>query len=88
MARKKRKQANISQEALERARREASGEVYAPPQPTNQPQTSAQALSSAVARTTYEDLAKEYGYVAIDLRNMGILAAILFALLVILSFIL
>jgi hypothetical protein len=38
--------------------------------------------------TTMEDLAAEYSYVLGDLRNMGLLAGALFALLIILSFIL
>ena len=37
---------------------------------------------------TVEDLAKEYAYVISDLRNMGILAAGLFAALILVSLIL
>jgi hypothetical protein len=89
MARKKARHANISQDALERARREASGEVYVPAEAQlNQRQVSAQAMASTLRKTTHEDLAQEYGYVLTDLRTMGLLAASLFAVLIILSFIL
>ncbi len=88
MARKKTKNVNISQEALVRARREAAGETYVPPAHTNQRQSSAQALASNVHKTTHEDLAQEYGYVLTDLRNMGLLAGVLFAVLIALAFIL
>lgn len=88
MARKKTRNVNISQETLTRARREASGATYVPPTHTNQRQSSAQALASNVHKTTPEDLAQEYGYVINDLRSMGLLAAALFAILIVLSFIL
>ncbi|MBN2470812.1 MAG: hypothetical protein JXN59_08820 [Anaerolineae bacterium] len=88
MARKKTRNANISEEALARARREAAGESYVPPAQANQRQSSAQALTSNAHKTTHEDLAEEYGYVLTDLRNMAILAAALFAVLIVLSFIL
>lgn len=88
MARKKTRHANIAPEALARARREAAGETYVPPVHANQRQSSAQALASNVHKTSYEDLAQEYSYVATDLRSMGLLASLLFGILVILSFIL
>ncbi len=89
MARKKARRANIAPEALDRARREASGELYVPAEAQlNQRQVSAQALASTVRKTTHEDLAQEYGYVLNDLRKMGLLAASLFAILIVLSFIL
>ncbi len=87
MARKKvTPRPNLPQEALDRARREASGEIQAP-----LPIRSAVAhpgVVTAVKKTTVEDLAHEYGYVANDLRNMAILAAVLFAGLILISFIL
>lgn len=88
MARKKTKHSNIPQETLDRARREAAGEVYTPQNRGNQAQTSAQSLSTNTHKTTYEDLVKEYSYVLTDLRSMGWLAAALFAVLIALSFIL
>jgi hypothetical protein len=86
MARKKARRTNISQEALSRARREmgiVNGQPEAPG-PSPAPRSSA----SAVQKTTIQDLAAEYAYVLTDLRNMGILAAVLFALLLVLSFLL
>jgi len=82
---------NIPQETLERARQRAAGRIALP--------VEASAASGGVAprsrvqqtapeMTTIEDLAAEYGYVLGDLRNMGLLAGVLFALLIVLSFIL
>ena len=44
------------------------------------------AAAAPVVQTTVEDLSKEYAYVITDLRNMGILAAALFLILIIMSF--
>ncbi len=91
MARKKAsRRTNIAQEALDRARREASGQLYTPPapKPESPPARSSRAPVTEVRKTTVEDLAAEYAYVATDLRNMGMLALALFAALIILSFIL
>jgi hypothetical protein len=93
MARKKRRHTNIPEEALNRARREAGGftnniqvvtESPKPQKKSNMPESS----PALAQKTTMEDLATEYAYVLTDLRNMGMLAATLFAVLVILSFIL
>lgn len=88
MARKQAKHVNISEEALARARREATGATYTPPVNSNQRQSSAQSLASNVHKTTHSDLAEEYAYVLVDLRSMGLLAAALFAALIVLSFVL
>jgi len=90
MARKKTsRRPNISQEALDRARREASGQPYVPPapQPESAPARSGKAPAAEVRKTTAEDLAAEYAYVLTDLRSMGTLALALFAVLIVLSFI-
>ena len=93
MARKKAtSRPNLPQEALERARREASGQpVYQPaaPKAEAKPKKRATNVQAApVAKVTVEDLAKEYAYVISDLRNMGILAAGLFAALILVSLLL
>ena len=77
MARKKQKQANISQETLERARREAAGEIIASSTaPAAQPVKSGKVEAAQVQKTTIEDLEQEYSYVMIDLRSMAILAGV------------
>ncbi len=88
MARKKvAPRLNLPQETLDRARREASGEILAPA-PARVVTSANPGASAAIKKTTVEDLAHEYGYVATDLRNMAILAAVLFAGLILISFIL
>lgn len=80
MARKKsNNRPNLPKTALAQARREASGEVAAV-----QPMQHA-ASAGAFVKTTMDDLANEYSYVVTDLRNMGILAAVLFILLVVIA---
>lgn len=91
MARKKApRRTNIAQESLERARREANGQVYVPPAPRQQSASAraSKAPVTEVRKTTVEDLAAEYAYVLTDLRNMGALALALFAALIVVSFIL
>jgi hypothetical protein len=91
MARKKAKsRPNLPQEVLDRARREASGEPrYQPSTPQADAKSkSAKAQASQATQTTVEDLAKEYAYVISDLRNMGLLAAALFAALIVIALIL
>ena len=83
MARKKSvNRPNLPQTALEQARRDASG-ISA----TTAQATQAAASAGTAAKTTMEDLANEYAYVVTDLRNMGILAVALFAVLVALAFV-
>lgn len=91
MARKKApRRTNIAQESLERARREANGQLYVPPAPRleSAPARTGKAPIAEVRKTTVEDLAAEYAYVLTDLRNMGVLALALFAALIVVSFIL
>jgi hypothetical protein len=92
MARKKStRRINLPEETLDRARRVAAGEevVFEKPAPVkSKPKSAAPDASAAVKKTTMEDLAKEYAYVVNDLRNMGLLAATLFLLLILLSLVL
>ena len=94
MARKKAtSRPNLPQETLERARREATGQTgYQPPAPKSAEPTpkkrATKTQAAPVVKVTTEDLAKEYAYVISDLRNMGILAAGLFAALILVSLIL
>lgn len=89
MARKKQRQANISQETLNRARREAAGEIYtSPAAAAAQPVRNGKVEAAQVQKTTIQNLEQEYSHVMVDLRSMAILAAILFAGLVVLSVIL
>ncbi|MFC1959955.1 hypothetical protein ACFLYO_04525 [Chloroflexota bacterium] len=88
MARKKQKQANISQEALDRARREAAGEILVSPAATaTQKAKDGKVEAAQIQKTSIQDLEKEYDYVMVDLRSMAILAAVLFVGLVALAFI-
>jgi len=82
---------NLPSETLERARRELYGAA---------PQTAAPSTNAAIEHTPTPAVARpagiktkretnlreEYAYVVSDLKNMGILAAVLMAVLVILSF--
>ncbi len=81
---------NIPQETLERARQRAAGRVDLPVEVSAAsggavPRSRVQQIAPQM--TTMEDLAAEYSYVLVDLRNMGLLAGALFAFLIILSFI-
>jgi hypothetical protein len=86
---KKTRRPNLSQETLERARREMSkaSQVVETPDSAAQPAAPG-ATKAAVKRavTTHEDLSVEYAYVITDLRNMAALAATMLIILVILSF--
>ncbi|MCB9438512.1 MAG: hypothetical protein H6673_16190 [Anaerolineales bacterium] len=97
MAKKKpTRKPNLSQAALERAKRELSesGIVVSQSAPvaetgtkvstqTSKPQQ--QTVRSKKTMMTREELATEYGYVLTDLRNMGALAGILFIAMVVAS---
>lgn len=92
------KRPNVSNEALERARRE----LYGTDAPTitvegqrvgegNAPVRSAKkdyVVSSVKQTMTRDELALEYGYVIKDLRNMALLALILFVGMVAVSLVL
>jgi hypothetical protein len=86
---KKTRRPNLSQETLERARREMSrtSQVVETPASAAQPAAPG-AAKAAVKRTvgTHADLSVEYAYVITDLRNMAVLAAAMMIVLVILSF--
>ena len=86
---KKTRRPNLSQETLERARREMSRTSQVVETPTSAAQPAAPgATKAAVKRTvaTHADLSVEYAYVITDLRNMAVLAAAMMIVLVILSF--
>jgi hypothetical protein len=86
---KKTRRPNLSQETLERARREMSmtNQVVETPASGAQPAAPG-AAKAAVKRAvaTHADLSVEYAYVITDLRNMAVLAATMMIVLVILSF--
>ena len=93
MARKKASsRPNLPQEVLDRARREASGEIAYQSTASmaeskgKKKNKGSKTAAAPVVQTTVEDLSKEYAYVITDLRNMGILAAALFLILIIMSF--
>ena len=94
MARKKSSnRPNLPKDTLDRAAQEASGskpviKTSASQKQSRQKKGKVNAVNTQSTKTTIEDLAHEYAYVVNDLRNMGVLAAALFAGLVILSFIL
>lgn len=90
MARKKSNRVNLPQQTLDRARRAAGQQVEpdaAPEKVKVKPKGQAKAAPQ-VKKVTMEDLAQEYAYVLTDLRNMGLLAAALFAVLIAISFVL
>ncbi|MBN1200771.1 MAG: hypothetical protein JXJ20_02840 [Anaerolineae bacterium] len=87
---KKRRKPNVPQQTLERARRELYSAADAPveqaPRPASQPQVAkAPTPVQAVKATSVRNLRQEYAYVLSDLRNMGILAAVLMVVLVLMS---
>jgi hypothetical protein len=88
MARKKSKRLNIAPEAIDRARREASGDIYAPVADEHEITKTGKVQLAGDRKATTIDLASEYAYVLTDLRSMALLAAGLFAILIVLSFIL
>lgn len=97
---KKKRNPNVSQETLARARRELYGTTgpvtarrAAPPSAATLSATPAEPAAPRPA-AKYErpaaapvDLHAQYAYVVHDLRNMGALAAIFMAVLVFLSFV-
>jgi len=89
---KKKRNPNLSQETLARARRELYGttgpvtpERAAAVEPAHAPRAAAAPAVRPVVAPV--DLRAQYAYVVHDLRNMGILAAIFMTVLVVLSFI-
>ncbi len=88
MARKKTShRPNLPTETLNRARQQAGQDTVVPAaRPARQ--KNKLDVDTSVKKVTMEDLANEYAYVVTDLRNMGLLAAALFALLIVLSFVL
>jgi hypothetical protein len=94
MARKIVHRPNLPQETLDRARRELehSGEIAPIPAARTRVIGSAAPVAapaapkpSLVRRSA--DLRQEYTYVLTDLRNMAVLAAAIFAVLIVLSFV-
>lgn len=101
MAKKKSRKPNLSNEALERARRELRGEVSAPPtppiesgasgeqarptRPVKQEKRQQDVVYSVKKTMTREELANEYGYIIRDLTSMATLAVILFVAMVAVS---
>lgn len=83
---KKRRNPNLSQAALERARAElysAGGEVAVSPAPTTERKVEKPVYRVSKTTLTIDDLREEYGYVLVDLRNMALLAGFLFIALVV-----
>ncbi len=91
---KKRRNPNLSQAALERARAElyANGEVpaSAAPTPMVERKPAARPVATKITKSvlTIDDLREEYGYVLVDLRNMALLAGFLFVALVVAALVL
>ncbi|NLE50666.1 MAG: hypothetical protein GX613_04610 [Chloroflexi bacterium] len=85
---KKRRNPNVSQETLARARRELYG-TTGPIAPQREPSPDSAAAPNAPRRIAVDqtDLHAQYAYVIHDLRNMGVLAGIFMTVLVILSFV-
>lgn len=89
MAKKSRKP-NLPQDTLERARREMAqqtGQVLEVPATRVAPGTAApdSAPKRKIVPTSEASLRSEYAYVLSDLQNMGILAAVMMVVLVVLS---
>jgi hypothetical protein len=95
MAKKKTKRPNLSQATLERARAERLGEpIEAVDRGEGESVSSVAAVASAKPRAkrapslatrripTTEELLAEYAYVLKDLRNLAILAGILFLVII------
>lgn len=83
---KKRRNPNLSQETLARARRELYG-TTGPVAPKREQAPAAAPTSAPRPAPAATDLHAQYAYVVRDLRNMGTLAAIFIAVLVALSFV-
>ena len=94
MTKKPTRKPNLPQETLERARREMARRGDLTPAPVPQAEAGANVAVSAPTQASHArkasyaevDLSKEYAYVVTDLKNMGILAAILGVVLVAMSF--
>ena len=99
MAKKKSKRPNLSQETLERARAEMRGEPVqvaeavpvemgqAPAAP--KPKVKKTGIGLATRHIpTLDELLNEYAYVLVDLRNMLILAVVLFAVIIVAAIVL
>lgn len=100
MAKKKSKRPNISQETLERARAEMRGgssmqavatatvasDTPDTPKPKVKPRTAVGLATRHIP--SLEELLKEYSYVLKDLRNMLILAGLLFAAIIVAAIVL
>lgn len=88
MARKKTShRPNLPTETLNRARQSAGQDFVVPAAPPARSKNKLE-VDTSIKKVTMEDLAKEYAYVVTDLRNMGLLAAALFLMLIVLSFLL
>jgi hypothetical protein len=89
MMTKKSRKPNLPQDTLNRARRELYGAAAVEePTPASQPVEAPRPKPVAQRRailTTEGDLRREYAYVVSDLRNMAVLAAMLLAILVVMS---
>jgi hypothetical protein len=89
---KKSRKPNLPQETLARARRELYGGSPAPDVVETKPgEEKPKPVAAPIVRkpkpmTTEADLRQEYAYVVSDLQNMGILAAAMMMVLVIMSF--
>ena len=86
MANKKRNP-NVSQETLARARRELYGTTGPIVRKREETPGAAPAANGPRQVPATTDLHAQYAYVLSDLRNMGILAAVFMTVLVILSFV-
>jgi hypothetical protein len=86
MARKKTtSRPNLPQEALDHARRQANQPTATQATSGRSKKKTSKAQPAPAVKVTTEDLAKEYAYVISDLRNMGLLAAALFAALILVA---
>ncbi len=90
MAKKTNRRPNLPEQTLARARRELANSPYMPPSPvvSEAPADPAPARPAPVRAARQVDLRQEYAYVVNDLKNMGILAGTLMALLVVIALIL
>jgi hypothetical protein len=84
---KKKRNPNLSQETLARARRELYGTTGPIVRKREEAPVATPAASAPRQVPTTTDLHAQYAYVMSDLRNMGILAVAFMAVLVILSFV-
>jgi hypothetical protein len=85
---KKTRRPNLSQETLERARRELSMNAQVVETPAQDVQPAAPGSAKAAVKrvaVAHADLSVEYAYVILDLRNMAMLAGAMLIVLVILS---